>query len=61
MSVAFSEVGGKVKGKYFQSKHRPARILLYVNAMTCFILKLQLKFKNKKLLFCSCKFPSVLR
>jgi hypothetical protein len=34
-----------VKEKYFKTKHRPAGILVNVNAMIYFKLKLQLKLK----------------
>jgi hypothetical protein len=37
-----------VKEKYFKTKYRPAGILHNVNAMTYFIFKLELKFKNNK-------------
>jgi hypothetical protein len=38
----------KDKEKYFKAKYRPADILLNVNTMSYFKLKLQLKFGNNK-------------
>jgi len=38
----------KVEEKYFRTKFRPAIILLSVNGMAYFKLKIQLKYKNNK-------------
>lgn len=46
--VALSEVCGKVKEKYFNTKYKLEVILLDVKAAVYFKFKLQLKFGNNK-------------